>query len=264
MTQFPLKNLSPSKVDCFHGCQRLFYYRYLESPFDVPQNKYFLIGNVAHKALELFHQNLKGKPIDYGKLMSESFKKSYTKYSVDKQAAKGFLSQQEVQGIHNMLAGYLAHIKANGHPWTMFIEKMFKTEVGGITVRGKADRVDRIELGDEEPAIKIVDYKTSSKPLSKKQVARSVQLPTYAMWIREMDKIPDRIPIYGEYVYLKHMGTKQESKCYLITDEMFAEAIEKYTRVVFELTHSCKFVRNREYEYCRACDYGHHCPRDNV
>ena len=56
MAKDPSKlTLSPTKVDTFYGCRRLFLYNYLRPPFPQKDNKYFAIGNIAHKALELFH-----------------------------------------------------------------------------------------------------------------------------------------------------------------------------------------------------------------
>lgn len=255
----PVKSLSPTKVDCYFGCKRLFKYRYIKAPFEVPENKYFLIGSIAHKALENFHKGLPNSgSTDIRKLMSDSFRQAYQEYKVPDKIKSGLFVKNDVQSIHTMLKGYLEYYSGfASFPKTVFIERLFNVSISDVQVWGKADRVDKLD-----DCVKIVDYKTNSKPFTKNQIKESVQLPTYGIWLRRMGKIPEDFPIYGEYIYLKHMGTKREAKTYEITDALIADAIEKYSRVVFELKNGAKFPRNTKYQYCFNCDYKLYCNRD--
>jgi ATP-dependent helicase/nuclease subunit B len=55
-----------------------------------------------------------------------------------------------------------AQSRAEG--WVIaFVERAFEIDVGGLTVRGKIDRIDRHEATG---AIRVLDYKTSDKPVN--------------------------------------------------------------------------------------------------
>jgi len=248
--------LSPSKVDCFLGCKRLYKYRYITNPIPVTENKYFIIGNTVHKALELFHQKLpETKKKDYKKLMVSCFRVAAGTYRILQKERAGWLSQDDLFNMKRMLQGYLRWTNAlDKLPKVVSVEKMFKFDLEYTTVSGKADRVDKVSDG-----YKVVDYKTGT-PLTKKDSKESVQLPTYGLWIKKTKDLNAKV--YGEYVYVKHMGTKKESYMMEITGEVIAEALEKYTRVSFLLKNGCKFTRNRDYKFCRICDYSGYCAKD--
>ena len=53
---------------------------------------------------------------------------------------------------------FYADIEHNGWPDTMFLEKSFNVKIGGHTLKGSIDRIDRLN-GNE---IEIIDYKTGS------------------------------------------------------------------------------------------------------
>ena len=248
--------LSPSKVDCFLGCKRLYKYRYVEKPFTPKENKYFLIGNTVHKALELFHGKLpKAKREQVSKLMQACFKHAVKRYNVFAKEDSGLITRDDSLSMRNMLRAYATMIKdLDEFPNTVSLEKFFNVIMETSKVTAKADRVDKIDDG-----YKVIDYKTG-QPLSKKDAKASVQLPTYGMWIKQ--DIDRDAKVYGEYVYVKHLGAKKGIDTFEITDEMIADAIEKYTTVAFNLKNGCKFTRNRDYKYCRICDFSSYCTKD--
>lgn len=244
-------NLSPSKVDCFLGCKRLYFYRYISKPYTPPFNKYFMIGNICHKSLELFYKKatVENKHL-WAKLMAATFKHSMNKYKAFENQKKGRIEEADLYKMKEMLKNYLGVI--NGTlPNIESMEQRFKIQLKQITIIGKADRVDKVEDG-----FVIVDYKTSSKPMTKKEVAESVQLPTYGLWMKQLHPESN---VYGKYIYLKHLKKKQKFE---ITKEMTAEAVEKYTLVKFSLENGCKMNRNTAYKYCWGCEYKSYCNRD--
>ena len=236
------------------GCKRLFKYRYLDKVYR-PASKYFLIGNVCHRSLELFYSKatLENKQ-RWSELMGKTFEHSIKTYKALEKKKSGFITQDDLYSMKKMLKDYLDLMLSNGNfPTIESREKRFEIKLDQVVIVGKADRVDRVKDG-----FVIVDYKTSSKPMTKKEVAESVQLPTYGLWMKQLHP---EAKVYGRYVYLKHLNKKQKFE---ITKEIIAEAVEKYTRVKFSLGNECKMVRNRSYKYCSmyTCEYWNLCEKD--
>lgn len=249
--------LSPSKVDTFFGCRRLFKYRYLNRPFVPEENKYFLIGNIAHKVLENLHKDYMQNPkkFDWKHEMGRQFKAAVTSYKAYDKIKTGLITKEDLYAIKTMMVKYLKHLKTNNVPNVFQLEKLAKITFDGITVWLKADRID--ELGDS--AYRVVDYK-SGRPATKKAELASVQIPSYGIWLRQT--IPDADIIKGQYIYLRYADSKRGIHSYDISDEMINEAKEKYIEVNQELKNGCKFVQNFKYKYCRFCDFGRYCSED--
>ena len=246
-----VEKLSASKVDTFYSCKRLFKYQYVKPPFPPPRKRVFVIGNIAHKALELLHKTLIEPGTHSCKdVMSKAFKSAAKQYSVEAKALG--MKKPDVLEIKSMLQAYLDELVQDNLPDVLHIEKYFKIKLDNIVIAGKADRVDR--LGD---ALKVVDYKTSQTPLTTEEAFESVQLPTYALWLKHGEKFGGRI--IGEYVYLRHLGTKRARKTFTITKEHVADAVEKYHKVRWELDHNCKFIRNTRFKWCKYCEYRDFC-----
>lgn len=244
--------LSPSKVDCFMGCRRLYFYRYIKKLPSKP-NRYFLIGNVCHKTLELFYQKAKLENKDrWQELIERAFKYTIEKYKAREKVETGFLEKKDLYSMKEMMKNYMELVQSNGGlPNIESMEKRFEIKLDQVVIVGRANRVDRIEDG-----FVVVDYKTSSKPFTKKEVKESVQLPTYGLWMHQT--YPDA-KFYGQYIWLKHLNKKQKFE---ITKDVMAEAIDKYTQVKFSLENGCKMVRDRSYKFCFMCEYKNFCTND--
>jgi CRISPR/Cas system-associated exonuclease Cas4 (RecB family) len=255
-------SLSPTKVDTFFGCRRLFKYNYLLPPFPPPPNRYFLIGNIAHKALELFHSNdrlthLRGKKQlkRMRAVMSESFKKAVYKYHAYREIKKGIISTDDLYAIREMLLKYLRYIKSTSFPSVLHVERLARFKIDGIPISMKADRIDHIG----HKAYRIVDYK-SGRAATKRAELQSVQLPTYGIWIASL--YPDAKEIVGEYIYLKELGSRNGTHEHTITTAMMEEAKDKFREVRRLLTNGCEFMQNFKYKYCNFCDYRRYCLED--
>jgi len=250
--------LSPSKVDTFNNCRRLFYYRYIDPPFTPEENKYFLIGNIAHKVLEELHKEQMSSPkIDWKSAMGRYFKSAIKSHNAYASINKGVITKDDLYSIKAMLAKYLNYLKTHDIPKVFQVEKLAKITFDGVVVWLKADRID--DLG--ENSYKVIDYK-SGKPASKKDELASVQIPSYGIWLRQT--LPDADYIKGQYLYLKFVDSKRGIHTYDISDEMMEEAKEKYREVDRELKNNCSFPQNFKYKYCRFCDFRRHCLEDET
>jgi ATP-dependent helicase/nuclease subunit B len=248
-------NLSASKADVFYGCRRLFKYRYIKSPFPEPGKKAFIIGNIAHTALELFHHKINRPKEDWPGIMGNCFKRAADRHMAEEKVV--IITKADLRSIREMMQDYLDEFRENPLPETISLEKFFSIKIGEVTVKGKADRVDRTKAG----SIKVIDYKTSKRPLRVEEVFESVQLPTYAYWIRS--EYGEDVTVYGEYVYLRHLGTKSGHQKFRISEDLMEETAEKYKKIISELDNGCKFPRNEDFKYCGSnCDFYDFCMKD--
>lgn len=243
--------LSASKVDCYMGCPRLYAFRYIERPFVPPENKYFVIGNVAHKALELFYQKkYHVVPDKFKDNLSECLKLALQKNDVVSKLKRNEICKKDIESIRLMMKNYLTHVLPKPTPNVLYIEKAFYINVDDINIAGKADRIDI-----KDDSYVIVDYKTNSKAFSKKEIEESVQLPTYKIWLDSLNK-DKKMKVFGEYVYLKLTSGKKWTSTFEITDAAVKNAVDKYKWVCQELKNNTNFKRNLSYKYCGPmCDY---------
>jgi len=250
--------LSPSKVDTFHGCRRLFKYRYVSPPpIKFEDNKYFLIGNIAHKALESLHKAQMGcSSYNWKKEMGRYFKQAVTTYKAYDKIKKGVITNDDLYSIKSMLGKYLKYLKKDDLPKVFQVEKLAKITIDHVVVWLKADRID--DLGDN--AYRVIDYKSGS-PSTKKDELASVQIPSYGIWLRQI--MSDADDITGQYLYLKYVDSKKGVHTYYISDEMMDEAKEKYLEVDRKLKNGCDFMQNFKYKYCRFCDFRKYCVEDD-
>lgn len=254
-------NLSPSKLDTFYGCRRLFQYRYITKPFVPPMSKYFLIGNIAHSACEEFHKKSKiAQPLPVGSkvyttIMGESFKYAFNTNNALLHLDHGIISDDDLFSIKGMLAEYLTYVKRAAFPNTVSLEKSFTVSFDGVKINGRIDRLDQYD-----DVYYVIDYKTNAKPMSKQEEKDSVQLPTYGLWIKSEKKNVKKI--VARYIYLKHVGSGGIHD-FEVTEDMIEQAKEKYRFVDSELRKSdCKFPKNSKYKFCFTCEYKRLCRED--
>jgi RecB family exonuclease len=249
--------LSPSKVDTFYGCRRLFRYRYISPPFTPEENKFFLIGNIAHKVLENLHKEQMSRPIrNWKKEIGTHFRAAVKTYKAYQKIKEGLITKKDLFDIKFMLSNYLKYLKKDSIPNVFQVEKLGKITFDGVTVWLKADRID--SLGDS--AYRVIDYK-SGKPATKKDELASVQIPSYGIWLKKI--VPDADTIKGQYLYLRHVASRRGVHTYDITDDMMDAAKEKYVEVDHKLKNGCDFKQNFKYKYCRWCDFRRHCVEDD-
>jgi CRISPR/Cas system-associated exonuclease Cas4 (RecB family) len=255
---FPIKlSLSPTKVDTFFGCRRLFFYNYISKPFTPKENKYFLIGNVVHKVLEGFHKNAKNLDGDFKEIFKGLFKNAIEVYHVRDKIKSGLITEDDAISMRNMIKGYITYLRSLEEPPNVFmVEKLHKISIGGEVCWLKSDRIDKV--GDN--FYKVVDYKTG-KPAKREDELDSVQIPSYGILIRKL--VDPKAKIIGEYQYVKFLGTKNGVHFHEITEDMMKKAEEKYAKVKTLLAEGCAFPQNFGYKYCRICDYRNYCLKDN-
>jgi|GEM_PF-3820625 len=241
--------LSASKVDAFLGCRRLFKYRYVKNPpIETPENKFFLLGNVTHGALELYHADGE-RSLNPSVAMSKAFQRSAEKEKVTKKLPI-LLDAKE------MLASYIKWDRQQTDPPKRDLERTIKFTIDNtISVSG---RIDRIDYCDDK--IVIVDYKTNQHVPSTTEIMESVQLPAYAAWLQSLGETRS---IKLQYLFLRYLKKPSASRLLPATAEVVEEAKNKFRLVHRALHNGWDARRNQKYKYCLNCDYRAYCFNDN-
>lgn len=234
--------LSASAVKTYDQCPRKYYYTYIDK---APRKQWahFDLGNLCHKALEVFHevymQEGLTKKKSLAKLMGYGFKI----------ARKDFphMNDSQLAEAKSLLMDYLLFIKQNGMPMVKGVETSFDFYLReDVRIRGFLDRVDILKDG----RFHIVDYKTTKniKYLDK------FQLLVYGLWL--IENYPEVDSFKGSYVLLRH-GAK--SKEY----EFNTKDVEKTKK---ELLAYADAIRSEDTWapvptiLCRWCDFNNICP----
>ena len=118
--------------------------------------------------------------------------------------------------------------------------------VGGVRVRGRIDRIDRIGAG----RVAIVDYKTGA-PKDEMDARKSLQLSIYALAARDQwHMVPERLIFYNLQTNEGVSSTR--------TDEQLRKATEEISEVAAKIAEG-RFEPTPGF-HCRACAYSEMCP----
>ncbi len=186
--------LTPTAINKYMRCQLLFFYRYVcglkeqdDPDEDKMQNRLF--GNIFHEAAEAIYRNIMGEGRRIGREAVESVLKdgAVIERAVDDAFAKELFKHEkqgrrrpEYNGLQlisrEVVVAYLRRlleVDAALAPFDILgLETCVAREMAvtagthrfTTTIGGRIDRIDRINDGSER--IRVVDYKTGSKPQS--------------------------------------------------------------------------------------------------
>jgi len=233
--------LSASSMKTYEQCPKKYFYTYIEK---VPRQEWdhFDLGNLCHKALEIFHRIYMQEGNKMGslsKLMTHSFstaKKEFEKITPHlKDEAKA------------LLLDYLKAISANGMPLVKGVETPFNFKINDeILIRGFIDRLDISKDGK----FRIIDYKTTKNV----KYLDPFQLLIYGLWLKH--EYPDLEKFRASYVLLRH-GSK--TKDY----EFNMEDLKKAEKEILGYASKLK-VENQwvpvPTALCNWCDFKNICP----
>lgn len=194
--------LTPTAINKYMRCQLLFFYRYvcglkeLDDPDeDKMQNRLF--GNIFHEAAEAIYRNIMGKGQRIDREAVESVLKNgvVIERAVDDAFAKELFKHEkqgrkrpEYNGLQlisrEVVVAYLRRlleVDATLAPFDILgleacVAKQMVITAGThrftTTIGGRIDRIDKINDGMER--IRVVDYKTGSKPQSSLKSVESI------------------------------------------------------------------------------------------
>lgn len=176
-----LTRLSPSRASDFKICPQLFKFRSidrLEEPVTVHQAR----GTTAHLALQRLY-DLPATQRTPERLYA-LFRESWTEIRSTDEYADLFQTVEEERewGIDSMalLANYFS-VEDPGGVEPLDRELDMLEDLGGITIRGILDRIDRLPDG----SLVITDYKTGKAPPERYAMGSFFALKIYALLIRQ-------------------------------------------------------------------------------
>ncbi len=131
-------------------------------------------GGAIHRVLKTYYDALRyGREIldeDVVAQFKESLIGIQDRYQYDLYLAQGI----------RQLTDFLNHRRGKTHPEVLHTEEWFEVRMGGVTLTGRIDRMDR---GDDGRVV-VTDYKTG-KPRAQEDADESLQLSIYALAVKE-------------------------------------------------------------------------------
>ena len=172
-----------------------------------------------------------------------------------------FLEKVSVLNSQRILGDYIKkdlEVQAKYGYKPAYFEEGFETEIAGLKIRGRIDRIDA--LGDNEI---LMDYKRSSVKKKKDiEDLKSFQMPLYAIGRKKLGKSIS-MAAYGSVkrgevsTVIKNSDIlpKDDRGQYYFTEEDLNELLNKFEDEIVRLTSS---IRSGNYESssdCKNCDY---------
>lgn len=202
--------------------------------------------------------------LHYGKVMHDVLRTFYDARRYGREIADTALVEQLREGLAgsgiadryqyelylkqgtSQLAQFLELVRTGPQPEVLETEQNFDLQVAGTKLRGRVDRIDRVD-GD---GVAIVDYKTG-KPKSQEDADESLQLSLYALAARE---------VWGHRVAQLVFYNLENNSAVTTTrnDAQLDEAKLKVKKVA-EAIAAGKFDAKPGYQ-CVFCPYQNLCP----
>jgi DNA helicase-2/ATP-dependent DNA helicase PcrA len=233
--------LSASAIETYETCPLKFKInREWNIPGDISAALQF--GSAMHLALGNYFEAIRvGRPRTPEQLL-EVFENALADLPFDDQHQRElYLKQGKLQ-----LAAFCEAFAGAPVPQVLSTEKSFQFPVEGIVVKGRVDRVDRID----GQRVVIVDYKTGT-PKTDADARRSLQLSIYALAARQLwDYLPERLVFYNLETADEVSATRTDKELQA-AQERIAEVARKMAAGEFDPTPGF---------HCRSCRFRALCP----
>jgi len=233
--------LSASSIEMYEACPLKFkIYKDWNIPGDISASLQF--GSAMHSALDDYFEALRvGRPRTHEQLL-EIFERALAELPFDDQHQRELYRKQG----REQLTAFYESCAAVPVPQVLSTEKTFQFSVQGMLVKGRIDRVDRID----GQRVAIVDYKTGT-PKTDIDARRSLQLSIYALAARELwGYVPERLLFYNLETS-DEVSTTRDEKELRAAQERIAEVACKMAAGEFDPTPGF---------HCRSCQFRALCP----
>lgn len=260
----PLR-LSASKIKDALLCMRMFKLAHIDELAEKQPSKYLTFGTTMHDVFELAHLSPK-KPTktqmrkwldkfwiskeDEAKALSEGLENwqvlGYE--SVKEEVEFKELGNKIIDDYHESV------IKPGLYVPSLHSEIYFRLPFSrGYEISGKIDRIVETENGK----LQIIDWKTSQKKASEKELMKDVQLGIYWWAVKELFDLKDEdIEDTGLY-YLRHSEYKA------VKHDIFSlGGVLGQIEQVIDDVEAGRFPKQRSWK-CNFCDVAHICQPDS-
>ena len=227
--------LSPSQFERALACPLRWFLTTIGA--DAPSNAVASLGTLVHAVAE---EHPHGTPEELTEALEARIEE--LGYNLDTWA--GRVADRHARDIVNNLASYVV-----GVPGEVTVEQTVSAEVEGVTIRGRMDRLERVDEG-----VRVTDLKTGKSGYTKANVRENPQLAAYQMALLASDEkvAGARIALLG--------GSKPQ-----IFDQpaLEGEDLEQWREWVREVALSARgpyFEARPSQEACRYCSFDRLCP----
>jgi putative RecB family exonuclease len=242
--------LSPSRLAPYEQCPLQFLYGGLLDLVRV-RTPEMALGGIFHRVLEAFHDPANAEPQILPRLLELAAERWR---EVEIRPAP--LAAESRRVLMEMLEKYFRfELGVGPPPDVLAVERRFRFALDGTTINGVIDRIDRLEGG----RLRLVDYKTSRHPMSKKDAQEDLQLALYALAVREVPELAE----LGEVEQLVYVFPRPEKD--VVHREQFvtpglAEATRDRVRGLIGEIAAEHFDPSPDAD-CGFCEFKSLCPR---
>ncbi len=232
--------LSATAIDRYQRCPLQFKLeRDWQLPTDTPAALRY--GKAVHDALKAYFDGIRqGRPLAVERLLGV-FRDALAALPIeDPHQASLYLKQGEAE-----LRAFAAATRAAPLPAVIATEQTFELKLGGVTLRGRIDRLDRLH----DKAVAVVDYKTGS-PRDQKEADASTQLGLYALAARHLGFVPERLVLHN---------LENNEAVVTVRDPSDLAALEAKVAEVAAQIAAGEFDPKPGF-HCRFCGYRPLCP----
>ena len=233
--------LSASAIEMYEACPLKFkIYKDWNIPGDISAALQF--GSAMHLALGNYFEAIRvGRPRTPQQLL-EVFEQALAELPFDDQHQR----ELYLKLGREQLAAFCESSAAAPVPQVLSTEKTFQFSVQGMLVKGRIDRLDRID----GQRVAIVDYKTGT-PKTDVDARRSLQLSIYALAARELwGYVPERLVFYN-LESSDEVSASRDERELRAAQERIAEVAHKMAAGQFDPTPGF---------HCRSCQFRAMCP----
>lgn len=202
-----------------------------------------LFGNAVHRVLQAWFDAVRaGRPLSIPAALA-LFREEMEEAAFDRELQRELYVKQGEEQLHEFLGARMLEPK----PPIISTETGFQVKIGDALVRGRIDRIDRIE-GDR---VSVIDYKTGREHI-KKDADDSLQLSIYALAAKERWKYtPERLVIYN-------LGANNLVETARDADQL-GEAVERVNAVAAAIAAG-DFEATPDSRTCGQCPFASLCP----
>lgn len=236
--------LSATDIDTYQKCPLQFKYRKILKVPEGPISIYLKKGSAVHGAIQkLSIYELKKQKPDVEKIKDGAKKyMDAVRYRYDRQTFEGHYTSVEESIDQYIKWNDVSTNNLEGS------EVKFDIVIDGITYRGKIDRIET----DADGNYIVIDFKTGSSIITKKDVMIHPQTNIYAAAIREKyGVLPVRVSLY----YLE----KDRSRDYMVDEESLKAGLDIVQECARNIVQE-NFDATPGYAVCKFCSYTHICP----
>lgn len=245
-------SLSPSKVSAFKDCALAFRFSAIDR-LPEPPSEPAMRGTTVHRALELLlgdapAERTPGAGSTHLDTALEEMRASeeWDELGLDDEASERFAAD-----CATIMERYFT-VEDPRRVEPVGLELMLESDIGGVTVRGIIDRLER----DRDGSLVVTDYKTGRTPMPAQEQSRLGGVHFYAFLCKEhFGEIPSRIQ-------LMYLGSEPQIISTTPTEQSVRGLRNRVGAIWQAVERACEHddFRPKPSALCNWCSFQQYCP----